>query len=899
MSTRDGTGTGTGDRGQRSFSDVGRRIRRVVPLRVGIALAVVTGLAAATGLAFAAGAIVVPATLPVLPSSTQFDVTGFLQEATLDQACVTAAGAGLDAQGNPQVAHCGGTMKLNGQTIVVPSETIAILPASALTWQELFAQSPAPYTGVATGMALADNPKPYTSYEFHVVGNRVIDPTNSDPAKRDRYIAGLVHISQQDLNAGAGYINFMDYSTGEMRVGGVPGDSTTGARVRINDPANPTSGSGGRYGRAMSPDGRFMVDQDNPTIASATGFPMCFPRTDPFVTADALCPQTNRPLNPTTGAPLTLFTMNNPATIAVGGPSDPRLQAPFEVGDYVNYSGTLIADPLPGDSGSAYISAHTIIANVAIYTSPGTNPAYVSIEVGLMGTGGLTVIGATEAVNRTRFEGMTTDPSRGIHLYGVDVHPDGSTTDRDWGTIAPDVFGGAVPGRWRFRPPCNVFGSGVPAKPIKDCVYGPDNGFLPPTREVRAVIEGLHSQIPGPTASTSANGIYYGQYHAPIGEYIFPENVPGQPIPENNFNTIPFLTPGGYSSFTGVVAGQLDPWPSNIVPAAPCVAPVANAGGPYTVASGRNRDTGRHQFGDDTHVHVDATRRTVGEPVEREHPQPGLHGTCRLGGEGGQRVGHSNERLRHQHLGHHDDHGQPRVGSGRQPDRGPNGVQRKPWGPRIVRRHRDRPQRSDVSAAHLDRDADRHAGAAQPGDQRQRTHWRECDLHGSVERRGTAEGGDADDHGEEPSAVDLGAGDDDGHDQPALRRGSTRRQRRWPVHGQRRRHGDPGRERYGHLAVDVPMGRTGEGNLVGSEHCHSGLHSALGCHGDGRDRAADRHPEDRRSDDDLDGDRADHDQRRQAFRRSVRSLLSRRLPGRSARRSTSPGPIRTFRRSCH
>ena len=84
--------------------------------------------------------------------------------------------------------------------------------------------------------------------------------------------------------------------------------------------------------------------------------------------------------------------------------------------------------------------------------------------------------------------------------------------------------------------------------------------FLPPTREVRAVVEGLQqflpgthtpnpaSQVPGtPTAVTAANGIFYGQYHAPIGEYIFPENVPGQPIPENNFNTIDFLAYGGYT----------------------------------------------------------------------------------------------------------------------------------------------------------------------------------------------------------------------------------------------------------------------------------------------------------------------------------------------------------------
>ena len=96
--------------------------------------------------------------------------------------------------------------------------------------------------------------------------------------------------------------------------------------------------------------------------------------------------------------------------------------------------------------------------------------------------------------------------------------------------------------------------------------------FLPPTREMRSVIEGLQSQNPAlPGAVTSANGLFYGQYHAPILEYIFPENVPGAPIVENNFNTIPFLTCGGYSSSgipggTSTLAGTLNPWPSNIAP---------------------------------------------------------------------------------------------------------------------------------------------------------------------------------------------------------------------------------------------------------------------------------------------------------------------------------------------
>ncbi len=63
---------------------------------------------------------------------------------------------------------------------------------------------------------------------------------------------------------------------------------------------------------------------------------------------------------------------------------------------------------------------------------------------------------------------------------------------------------------------------------------------------MRAVIEGLQCQVPRQRdrRRPTANGIFYGQYHAPIGEYIFPENIPGSPIVENNFNTIAFLSTG-------------------------------------------------------------------------------------------------------------------------------------------------------------------------------------------------------------------------------------------------------------------------------------------------------------------------------------------------------------------
>lgn len=522
------------------------------------------------------------AQLPI-PASSQFDVTGFIQSATLGGPG-TGAGAG---------AHQGGNITVNGHLITVPSETIVILPANALTWQELFALAPAPYGPTQTGMALSDLPAPLTTYEAQVVGNRVL----GGPGGPDVYIAGLIFISQHSLNSGNGFINCINHATGEMRVGGVIGNCATGARVQINDPV-------GRFGRVMSPDARFSVDDANPTIAAATGFPMCLPRVlaDPSIPGnpdDGLCPLAQRPIAvaPAVGF-ATVIQMNDPVALA-GVPPDATIQAPMQVGDWVTFAGTLVADPgvtagptagpWPGIANT-YISAHTISSNVAIYTWPNSNPSYVATEVALIGTGGLTVVGAGEAVIRTRFEGMTTDVNpnpalqRKIHLYGIDYAPiTGTPSDRDFGTIGVDPGPplGAVKGRWRFRPPCDPFGS-VPAKPDKTCVMNAAGSFLPPPREVRAVIEG--AWVPG-QVTTFANGIIAGQYHAPILEYIFPENVPGAPIPENNFNTIPFLAQGGYSSSTGTIAGQLDPWPSNITPIPACAPPAANAGGPYAVAS--------------------------------------------------------------------------------------------------------------------------------------------------------------------------------------------------------------------------------------------------------------------------------------------------------------------------
>jgi hypothetical protein len=528
-------------------------------------------------------ASVAVAQLPV-PASSQFDITGFIQAATL----------GGPGTGPGVGAHMGGVITVNGHVITVPSETIVILPANALTWQELFAQAPAPYGPTQTGIALTDIPAPLATYEARVVGNRVL----GGPGGADVYIAGLIWISQQALNTGQGFINCINYATGEIRVGGPIGNCAAGARVQLNDPLVPAIGTG-RYGRPTSPDIRFTSDQDNPTMRSVSGFPMCIPRVlaDPNIAGnpdDPLCPKSQRPvaIAPATGF-AALIQMNNP-TLLPGVPPDPTIQAPFEVGDWVTFMGTLMADPgftagptagpWPGDA-NVYVSAHTITNNVAIYTAAGTSPAYVAIDVSFIGTGGLTVVGANEAAVMTRFEGFSTDPSRVVHLYGIDLNPlNGAPSDRDWGTIGvdPGPISGAATGRWRYRPPCGLT---VPTPSnFKDCTGPPSNTYLPPTREVRAVVEG--AWVPG-QVTTAANGIIFGQYHAPMADYRFPENLPGKPVVENNFNSIDFLAKGGYTSSAGTLVGVLNPWPSNVVPVQPCaVQPIAVPGGPYTAASG-------------------------------------------------------------------------------------------------------------------------------------------------------------------------------------------------------------------------------------------------------------------------------------------------------------------------
>src|SRR3954451_1245724 len=441
----------------------------------------------------------VPAPVKTLAPVSPFNIVGFIQKATLD---------------SPGDVSSGGTMVVNGITITVPRNTLFQMPATAMTWEELFALAPSssapsnlpcassnpnglpcstgPYglnssNGPQTGLALSDNPAPATTYEGTVLGNRVVN------GGTDQYIAGLIFLSQQSLNSGQGYINFIDYAKGELWVSSTLG-GPTGARVRINTPV-------GRYGVSQTPDQRFTADEDNPTIRSSTGYPMCVARFDPAVATDSLCPQWNRPVDPQTGAYQTIFTMPPPPAVsptpAAGGPMPPpdaTQQAPFQVNDYITYSGTLVRD----SSGGQYISAHTIIAELGIYTSPGTMPAYVAIDDMLLGVGGNpNPLFPQEAVEKLRITAFTTDPSQLIDFYAVDVDACGTETNRFYGTADP------------FGPP-------VAGKKGRARLITTVGNFLPASREMRAASRTLTGGAPVgsilSTAKTYANGLIAGQY---------------------------------------------------------------------------------------------------------------------------------------------------------------------------------------------------------------------------------------------------------------------------------------------------------------------------------------------------------------------------------------------------
>jgi hypothetical protein len=540
---------------------------------------------------------------PVLPNVQPFDIIGFIQSATLDTPCNQTT---CDYM-------AGGWMEVNGQKIRVPKNTIFQFPATGMSWADMFKNAPAVYLAQGqSGLAMSDTPKPLATTEVNVIGNRVVNPATG----RDEMVAGLIFIAQQALNGGTGIINAIDYSKCTAGVPCMPDvwvgstlAAKTGARFRMNTP-NGTYGAPDANLATGLVDIRFTADEGNPTMVARTGYPMCLPRIDPAVGVDSLCPAWNRPVDPFTGAYSYNFTMSaatagapdaNGVTHQVGYPNppvrpDPFEQAPYAVGDVVTYAGNLIQDApcLPGApiSSCQYISAHTVGAELGIYTAPSTWPAYVFQGSFLLGVGGVpNPLFPQEALEKIFGDFFTTDSSQLVDMYAEDVNSTtGVVTHRFYSTADP--FGpplGGLKGRARFR---SVIGN-----------------YLPPPRFVAVATRSLTGGAPLdtilPTARLTANGLIAGFYTAPIFAYAFAENLVlgAQQIPMT-FQEFPFLANGmgPYTAWNDpspnplpvANVGQLDPWPGLSVP--PVLAnsigmslvqaPIANAGSPQTVPQG-------------------------------------------------------------------------------------------------------------------------------------------------------------------------------------------------------------------------------------------------------------------------------------------------------------------------
>jgi hypothetical protein len=519
--------------------------------------------------------------------TTPFSIIGYIQSFKL---CDPDYNVAPCNKNDPRAAA---TMKVNGITVIIPENLKIIMPGTYLTAQDIFKGPKGTAAGVLSnpeksGLAI-DGPHPagktFIPFTAEISGNiakvNPDDPncktTPIDPQCRVEYIAGLINISQGVLQTTAGYIKEINYTKGELLVTPDINNSTNQVRVQLNDPPLKADGTGpGRFSKGSvdaKDDNRFMVDQGNPTVHAMTGYPVCIPTS---ANGDPRCPMSNRMI--VDGIFVKRYTIGskiaeNPngipvATAPLCTTCDSRFMVPLVAGDYVIFSGIWIDDSANPANPTGYMSAYALEANLGIYTSPGENPAYVAIEEAHWGSGGIPfdnlpqetgpgkpAVPGTNLVTRFFIVGSTTDPSRNVEIIALDVDPVTGVEDntpRILATIPPE----AIAPLGRFR------------RTVEQAV------FLPPTREIKAHIVG--------TASVAndliANGLEWGQYTAPVGEYLFPEGRNwGNPEVPMNFENLCFLAKGagpldtlGRDETPGVgcadgtcVLKQLKPWPDS------------------------------------------------------------------------------------------------------------------------------------------------------------------------------------------------------------------------------------------------------------------------------------------------------------------------------------------------
>ena len=471
------------------------------------------------------------ATLPGQP--TPFDIVGAIQSFT-----------------NTPTGKYSGTIVVNGITVQIPQHLVVTLPAAYKTVGQLFLESP---VARQSGLALLDLPAPIAAYEATIAGNIV----------GGVYTAGLVSIAQQSLNTANGYIRSIIYSTGDLCVGSTPVGAVSGAtacaltdtRVVINDPL-------GRYGLAngtangtskkASPDKRFSVDADNPTIHARSGYPMCVPRFTPPVN-DPTCPMANRPSGSTlyvmASLPMTAPAQFVGLVIPACPSCNAKEQAPLVVGDYITYSGILSND---NDTRGTYVAAYALEANVGIYTPSGGTPFYMYMDAPLISTGPAACPANAECQARLKTSIFMTDPFRTPALYAVDEDRLGARTSRP---LPSTITNTGVLGRFVIVVNKDVGVLGLNVGGVTREIMGRAIG-------VGAGASVFYGPLPaGAPAAGTANGLVAGQYVSPVGSYIFPEpNIAGGILTPYNFRCLAFLAQGWGGDLPGGV-GPLNPFP--------------------------------------------------------------------------------------------------------------------------------------------------------------------------------------------------------------------------------------------------------------------------------------------------------------------------------------------------
>lgn len=320
-------------------------------------------------------------------------------------------------------------------------------------------------------------------FETTVVGN-IVD---------DTIYAGQIVVAQRfGLESSAGYITAIN-SDGTLAISG-------GVTVRINDPD-------GFFGPKVTTAPFWVADTNSPSVTSFSGFPMCIP----YSGNTDKCLSSNRGTGQAFDAP------------------DPLRMVPFNVGDYIEYSGLKAG-------GNEILASDIVCPSLHITTKAGTGvPNYIRVEDLL--------IGVPDNAPNVEFPDirvvgyLSSCASAIVTISAMEVDAcTGKKTYRQIGTATPRQ---ETRCKWETRI----------ASPAQ----------APYTREYR-----ITTNTP---VTETKDGLQGGEYIMPVSEYIFPEvSVPGTNPPPFPFKDIHDLVQG--TVLDNKQFGPLSPFPG-VAPPSP------------------------------------------------------------------------------------------------------------------------------------------------------------------------------------------------------------------------------------------------------------------------------------------------------------------------------------------